>query len=186
MTETREKKQQAGGSAREVAALDELERLINESVPRLNEDVFLRQYLPLFASQETDVDLSSWLDVCGNAYMPVDIVRDGEVVYRIPPLVKQMPIEAGRRRGEDSIFEVLETAAKKSMINPHLGQAYLDNELDRRIVRLSITPDEVQFWNDLFTRNGYPPLVENLPEHFQVEANAGSAGDLFADGFEEL
>lgn len=173
----------AGGSPREKAALDELERSTEELIPRIAEQFFVSRYLPLFASQEADVDLTSWLDVCGNAYIPVDVVSGNEVLFRVPALIRQMPT-ATTRRGRESVYEMMETANKKSQINPNLGRAYLERQIDHRINRLGVDASEVETWNSIFTRYGYPPIMEvSGGETVKVEKEKE---DLFEDGFEEL
>ena len=172
----------AGSTDREVAALDALEKLREEMIGKLPESIFVKKFLPLFASQEQNVDISEWLNVCHNAYLPVDIVSGNEVLFRVPSLVKQIPTKVSRR-GQDSVYEMMETVVKKTAINPNLGKNYLDRQLDIRIQRLGITPEEVKVWNEIFSRYGYQPLANTVTAE---PVSTGSKEDLFSDGFDPL
>lgn len=173
----------AGAGARELGVLDALENLREEMIARLPENIFVNKFLPLFASEAENVDISEWLNVSVNTYLPVDVINTkGEVLYRVPPLTRELPTKLSRR-GQDSVYEMMETVAKKSSVNPNLGNNYLDRQLDLRIARLGVTPEEVVIWNDIFTRYGYKPIAEiNGVE----VSDSSEKEDLFSDGYDPL
>lgn len=179
-----------GGADYEVEALDTLSKM--ESKAAVPESVFVKEYLPLFAgeSKNAEVDISKWLDVAGNAYRSVDVIKDNEVLFTVPPLLKRSPTNV-KRRPQDSIYELVDLVQKKTAVHPQIGRSFMNSQLDARISRLSSDPSEVATWNDIFKRYGYEPIndqiVAETDNDGKVTASSSqSASDLFDDGHEEL
>ena len=146
-----------GGSAAELEAFDLIAKMADE-VPRVSEQEFVSKYLPLFASQHTGVDLSPWLDVCKSAMLPVDVMANGKVLYRVPALVRTIPTTANPI-GRMPMSEVLANAKLKAEVYPPAGDAYLDAHTSARISKVSTNMEELVAWNNIFTRYGYDPIV---------------------------
>lgn len=174
----------AGATEQEKEALEILSKMEEKAV--ISEDIFVKRYLPMFASKDKNVDLTPWLDVAGNAYRYVDVRSGDEVLFTVPPLLKRSPTNV-TRRPRDSMIEFMSLVEKKMAINPHLGRSFMDAELDHRVARLGIDLDETEQWNKIFERYGIEPIVE-LSEDQVSKASAGEGQDkgLFSDGYEEL
>lgn len=174
----------AGGTDQEKEALELLSAMEDKAV--VSEDIFVKRYLPMFANKQEGVDLTSWLDVAGNAYRYVDVRRGDEVLFTVPPLLKRSVTNV-TRRPRDSIIEFMSLVEKKTAVNPHLGRSYMNAELDHRIARLGIDPSEISVWNSIFERYDIEPIAE-VPTEAGLQDNDGETQDrgLFSDGYEEL
>lgn len=147
-------------SAAENTALDLILDLAKTEIPTIREEVFVNNYLPLLASKEVGVDLTPWLEVCGHFYRPVDVVKDGEVLYRVPALLKQTPVNSpvGPR---DSVDERIKTSRLKARVHPRLGKTYFEQELGKLVGSNAPDMESLSVWNGILSRYGYEPLTND-------------------------
>lgn len=164
-------------------AMDFLINAQDTDVPRLPESVFVGKYLPILAdTQSGKADLSQWLDVCGNGYRPVDVVRGDEVLFRVPPILKRYPT-TGMRRGM-SIGEIMAQAQAHSTLAPRLGANYLDQKLGEKVEHLSPELQELAVWNGILERYGYPVIKTTAP--VAAEAEKPQDKPLFSGEFDDF
>lgn len=179
-----------GGSEEEQEALD---TILNseEDRPAVSESVFTERYLPVFAGVSEGSDkIDSWLDIAGNVYRSVDIMRDGEVVFTVPPLVRRIHPSTLRRRG-GSMTDAMEMILKKTQQAPRAGQAYAAREVEERVQATTIEKDPIGVWNEIFVYYGYGPIVdeETVAESQEEEGEESSSGkdqEIFLNGDELL
>lgn len=131
--------------------------LMELDIPQLQEDVFVSRFLPWFADPPADMDLGPWLDVARNPQMPVHIVKDNQILFTVPPLLRDVPF-AEAKGPQDSIFEIMALFKKKLDLSPVFGENYLNNELSAKLPGVKPTLDVLHTWNEIFTRYGYPTI----------------------------
>lgn len=146
--------------------------LLNDPSSRnkLPEQLFKSNFLPLFAGQETqsEVTLGLWVSVAGTPFAEVDIIDDnGQVLFTVPPIFERHIVDPTVPR--DMPFSVVADTVEKMLIqNPFRAQAFLHHHLDAALV-----PDAtVEKWRDayagrmseIFKRYGVVPEWEkNAP-----------------------
>jgi len=74
-------------------ALEEMQQLLKDSREvglgrmQLDEATFRREWLGAFAGGEGYLNANKWVfEVAGSYYTPVDVMKNGEVVFTIPPI----------------------------------------------------------------------------------------------------
>lgn len=164
-------------------AMDFLINAQDTDVPRLPESVFVGKYLPILAdTQSGKADISQWLDVCGNGYRPVDVVRGDQVLFRVPPILKRYPTP-GMRRGL-SIGEIMAQAQAHSSLAPRLGANYLEQKLHEKVEHLTPEVQELAVWNDILRRYGYPVIEAAV--QIPSEAEKSQEKPLFSGEFDDF
>lgn len=175
--------------------LDDILEDTANTMPVLPEPIFVKHFLPLFASEE-EVDLTPWLDVAGNAQNPVRVInREGEVLFTVPPLLRDVPFRGERGEGDGNpINEVIEDALNQGRMSPVLGNRLVRSALEERLVRIPTDLNVLEQWNEIFRRYNYPEItvpqdVRDAWEEAKALSTGGSPSadnDLDTDEFEEL
>lgn len=174
-------------SDKEREALDEIAALADMR-PRISEELFVSRYLPILGSRQPNTDITPWLEVAGNAYRAVDVVKDGNVLFTVPPIFRQIPTKI-HRRGSESVLEIVETSKLHAAQHPRVGQHYLDQHLSSSVERVDPETEQLEKWKEVLKRYGYD--TQDQPTALGAEsAVAGNepanSRDIFDGGFEEL
>lgn len=129
--------------------------------PRIQESVFVRQYLPMFAANPEKVDgiiyVNAWINVAGSPFQAVDVYNGTEFLYRVPPLLNAddgMLKDLGRN---GSIHETLQEAALKANVIPKLGEHHLRQWLTDRLGS-GLNLEIAKQWNAIFARYNLPTI----------------------------
>lgn len=141
--------------------VDAFRMLAEPSVPVIEEYVFVKKYLPLFVDNDKEVPVSLWLEVARHPYNPVDVVSNGQVIYRVPPLCKRVNINA-INNPRDSVYEMISTYKMKSDVHPTLGDKFLEQKTNELIRKETLDTSTLKQWNVIFARYNLP-LIE-IPE----------------------
>ena len=138
-----------------VEAMLSISDMTDNIVRAVPEHTFRTKYLPLFVNTTGKVDLSKWLDVSGTAYESVNVVKDGRVLFVVPPLVKRHPtlINVDSRFSASTI--VAESIQHHSR-HPALGMSHLMNNLGGKVLKEGVNLEEVKQWNMILQYYGYP------------------------------
>lgn len=161
--------------------------LEEQTAKRMSERVFTNIWLPVFAGEGNPyrVTLQHWVNYAESPFRAVDVVNEqGEVLFRVPSLMKREkvnPISGDRRH---SIDHVLRSAEQMANFHPMQGYHYLEAELTKRALIMQvpgIVLKDLETWNAIFQRYGKPPL-KAVDEKGQATSDpATPAGD--ADDF---
>lgn len=125
-------------------ALKHMRKVEETDKPKITEEAFVQRLLPLLLNQqeETDVDVTVWLEIAGNPHREIDVAdRSGTVLFTVPPLVARTPTLAPTRegRGLNGIGEILATySAKQASEHPVAAHVFLEHALRNEI----LTPDQ--------------------------------------------
>lgn len=171
---------------KEREALDQIAQFADE-VPRIEESLFVARYLPILASRTPNTDLTPWLQVVGNPYRSCDVFKDGQVLFRVPPIFRRIPTKL-HRSGMESVLEIVETSKLHAAQHPRVGQHYLEQHLKSSIDSVDPEDEPMKQWNDILARYGYdkaPPDGAQSVAATVSEAPKESE-NLFDGGFEEL
>lgn len=164
--------------------------------PQIQEDRFAREFLPLFAEPSADANTAmiKWLDISGNVFMPVNVFRGKDFIFRVPPLMQQTPFRENNGGPKHSLFEEINTAEKKRMVLPALGEAHMRDYVYSRVDHdLEASVEIARAWNSIFEAYGYEPIPlpgdESTPNADAVETDTAqqvSPGDVEISGYREL
>lgn len=136
-----------------------------QSIVSLPEDVFVANFLPLFAGEPVPdtVSLNVWFGVAGNPYMPVKVVSNTnptEVLYVVPPYFDRGVIEIDKADETASpLTHVLKTTEQLSRIHPKRAQNYFQEQLNRRNMTkddTSLAAKNAATWISIFERYNKP------------------------------
>lgn len=163
-------------------AMLSIKEMTDSIVRAIPEDVFRRKYLPMFMSTEKKVDMSPWLDICGTAYEPVNVIKGGRVIFVIPPLVKRHPtiINVDSRFSAPTIIKEAQQYQER---HPKLGVAHLVKHLSTKVFTEGVNLEEVAQWNTVLTYYGYPTIGDIAPAG--SEDDTPQHTELDDDDFEE-
>ncbi len=134
---------------------------------RLDEDTFKNIFLPMFYGIEEEklhphAKIGGWIHCAGGVYNEVDIIgKEGEVLFRVPPVKLQLPVNYKRDRRRSSLLSELQTANLHAARHPVQGANYLKSVLDSYIVETKELDQVLSYmrrWSDIFKRYGYPSL----------------------------
>lgn len=154
---------------------DTLNTTSEQSVQVLPEEIFINNFLPLFAGEkgpESEV-LNIWFGIAGNPYMPVKISgKDGEILYTVPPFFDRGAVRIDRAGANAApISHIVTTTEQLTKIHPRRGEAYFEDQINRRNIVDLKSPQAVRnslVWVDIFERYKMP-----VPEYLkQVRAEA--------------
>jgi hypothetical protein len=153
--------------------------------PSIQEARFVNEFLPIFVGEAPAADISKWYAVCGHPYMPVNVFRGDEFIFRVPPMMRQAPKYLTDASRGHTIFEHFSTAEKKRAILPVLGEAHLHDFVLSRIEQDPVGVDIARAWNSIFAAYGKPliPLPDESAE--RVSTTAGTELPTNADFTEE-
>ena len=167
----------------------ELLSSFEEEKPRISEELFVSRYLPLLASRQTGVDVTPWLQVAGNAYRSVEVVKDGKVLFTVPPLLRQIPTKI-HRRGAESVLEIVETSRLHAAQHPRVGQYYLEQHLQGAVDPEPPEESALKEWYNVLKGYGYDVAAtadaDSASDNGDNPKVAEPGPDIFAGGIEEL
>lgn len=165
-------------------------------LPSIQEDRFVREFLPMFANLDgSQVNLNSWLDIAGHPHMPVNVLRGNTFLFRVPPILRDVRMIPGEQSKGQSLYEEILTAEKKRAILPALGEAHMRDNIISRVKHDAASLEYIVAWNSIFKVYGYPEvelpkpiqdaLTEAAPEAEATPAAADNPNDVISD-FREL
>lgn len=146
-----------------VDAMTSIGEMTDDIVRAIPEPEFRKKYLPIFTSTASDVDLSPWLDISGTAYESVNVVKDGRVLFVVPPLVKRHPTLVN----VDSRYSAATIAAEARQYesrHPNQGTQHLVRHLSVKVVKDGVNLEEVAQWNEILAYYGQPTIGDLKPE----------------------
>ena len=130
--------------------------------PRIQESVFVKQYLPMFAANPEKVDgiiyVNTWINVAGSPFQAVDVYNGSEFLYRVPPLLNSDDTMLKNIGRNGSIHETLQEAALKASVIPKLGEHHIRQWLTDRLGTGTINLDIARQWNLIFARYNLPQI----------------------------
>lgn len=139
---------------------DVVAALSTPDYPRIQESVFVKQYLPMFAADPARVDgiiyVNTWINVAGSPFQAVDVYQGNVFLYRVPPLLNSDDTMLKNIGRNGSIHETLQEAALKASVIPKLGEHHIRQWLTDRLGTGNINLDVARQWNLIFTRYNLP------------------------------
>jgi hypothetical protein len=123
---------------------------------RIDYDTFRRKYAELLLSKDP-VDLTPWEQVAGNPYSRVDVIRNGKIVYTVPPLwrsqVTLMPDVYER-----SMSKVQLDFSKQYEIHPEASMKTIQNGISSRLNPGKVDLADLLNWNKILIDMGREPI----------------------------
>lgn len=180
-------------------AMDELRKV---EVPRIQENDFLTNWLPLF-SDLTDTEKETLDDettrrpmmlwaqnVAKNPLSPVDVFNGETFLFRVPPLFRDVTFDYRDRHPSYDIAHEITVAEKKRTILPALGEAHFQDRVAAVILpKFVLDETGAQMWNEIFSRYGMPPIdlaVKTPTVQKEASASELSADDIGDEPLDEL
>lgn len=150
-------------------AMDELRRI---PAPRIQENIFLKRWLPLFSDltpEEKDhIDdprrrrpMMHWVqNVSLKSTNAVDVYDGDTFLYQVPPLHRDIVFDFRKQNPAYDLSGEVAIAGKKAAILPALG----DEHLRERVTKVVLPPfvlDETaaRAWNIIFARYSLPLIL---------------------------
>lgn len=172
-------------TARPSQIIDIAKQLVDGPKPRIDESIFIKNYLPLFSaniakgSEEKDfVPITAWLDVAASPFNEVEVVSGDQVLFVVPPLAVDAKGLFKESESKKSIADVVVEASKRSEIMPKLGEMHLRQYLLNRLQEKTITLDIAERWNIIFKRYGLPVIPLPVDEKPAVEASTTNTPEV--------
>lgn len=170
-----------------------LGRLINEAQVSIEEDAFIKLFLPLFAGDfnksraNYEQALEAWYRVAGSPYAPVNVVRGGRVVAVVPPV--RVNVLNGKHSGSvQDVAAMMEDVAHMRTLSPQAARNLEITALHERFLRRIPKPNlsEAQkAWFNLLNQYGRAPdalSASDSKAQTDNKAKAQAADDMFDYG----
>lgn len=161
----------------------------NGTVATIDENVFVRSFLPHFYSEQEITDkydprvdkggvITSWVrNVAGGVYNVVNVLRNGEVIYRVPPVYGQLnavgPTARERSlrlliKDAEEMWERL-PASKNAQLAHALNQSLIpaDPDADRHTFLTTPNLKYLFVMDEIFTYYGYDSIL--TPEIMSIK-----------------
>lgn len=104
----------------------------------INEIIFVRDFLPLFAGETKDnlsVLLDYWYTIAGSPYRPVNVVDGtGKFIIQVPPILDRNSVAAKPNSGE--LAGMLEMARQRAVMSANGASMMVANDLNERFTEL--------------------------------------------------
>lgn len=140
-----------------VDSMLQLQQYDSETARVVSEHDFRNKYLELLTNTAGKVDLTPWLQVCGTAYEPVNIVKDGKTIFTVPPLLQRHPTLSRVDSRFSSTTIVAEARGHASRL-PHLGFQHLVNNMSEKVILDGVDYGYVKQWNEILAYYGKPVI----------------------------
>jgi len=160
--------------------------LLQTSQSNIQEEDFIRYFLPLFAgdyakeASKFSETLVQWYRVAGSPFASVNVVKNGQIVAVVPAVKKN--ILSGRHSGRlDDVGMIFENAKQRATLHPKFAQNATVAALHERFLTNIPRPDlseEQRKWFDLLNRYG------RAPKSMLAQASAPSVQAQSDDDFE--
>lgn len=164
-----------------------LQQYDSETARVVSDADFRNKYLPILTDTSGKVDLSPWMAVCGTAYEPVNIVKDGRVLFTVPPMLQRHPTLSRVDSRFSSPTIVAEARGHASRL-PHLGFHHLVKNMSEKMILDGPEYTYLKQWNEILAYYGKETIhvPENLLPQSAPALNAPVATEAFGDDdFEE-
>lgn len=159
-----------------------IQEMTDDIVRAIPEHEFRQKYLPMFVSEEKDVDLSPWLDVSGTAYESVNVVKNNAVIFVVPPLIKRHPTLVNVQ-SHKSAHTIVNEARQYHDRHPAQGLRHLVENLGNKVVKEGVDMESVKQWNAILEYYGYEPIGNLKADNAIEEPQLPEFKD---DDFEEM
>lgn len=141
--------------------------------PRVLESDFARYYVfGLHNRTDYPEQFQAWLDVASTVNHSVDVVRDNEVLFTVPPLLMPYPTEVEYDSAR-ALTNIVDRALGNGAINPALVEKSLRQELGAHLKHtiqgdegIALLAEHISAWDEIFARYGlpmrYPEVTEKI------------------------
>lgn len=156
----------------------------------IDEQVFIDIFLPYFAGY-TEIedfppgwDMSVWYRIAGSPSGRVNVVRNGEVLFSVPPVVNTPGMVSADLQSSSYTRSAIAIEEMK-MVRPDISRNIMDTELNKRkpITYQDVHEKYIKEWGDIFFRYGYF-VDDNKEIPTEDKRNNGSTLEDIVDDWE--
>lgn len=160
-----------------LAAMQQLIEDGRNDVARLPENLFVQNLLPVLTDRSGKVDIGVWLDIAGNGFRPIDVIApNGEVMFRVPPLMTPIPTQV-KRDSRHSLALLVEETNRRRLQHPAIGETFLRAQLAQRGVEQVLPIEQIRQWNTILVRYGHPPVIDLAKYDLPTEPGTAAASE---------
>lgn len=165
-------------------AMEEIQMLGKEDIPKVPEHLFVEHILPLMVNRTDEkINLGDWITLAGNPQMPINVVDGfGEILFQVPPLIRSVPTRVNEN-AQQSIDKVVSTAEMMYQQHPVQGHVYLNRGLRKKMPTIEPDIAAAKQWNSILKRYGYPPLGKSEQS---TDSGSSGASSIFTGEDDEL
>lgn len=154
-------------------------------LPKVEYHLFVKKYLPLLVQEPGTVNMDEWVSVAKTPYHPVEVVKNGEVLYTVPPLLRrQKPHTASSSERSMSNISIL--VEKQANIHAPAAMETLRRSLLARIDPEDINEEYVREWTRILIDHGYLEKAEPTGTATDAISDGTSIAEAFTDEYEDL
>lgn len=175
--------------------------IMEQALPEIDEAHFVNLFLPILTSEDSNVDLSPWLAVCGRGSVPVRVFKmegDKKVyLYKVPALLDASGLTRTVYTARRSMSHAITDAIVSAQSRPAgMRDKILYDKISQADVGQSKENEEsIAEWNYILRLYGKKPLSDTLPERVNAAdlkpldstAVAAAVGNtsVVVEGFED-
>lgn len=158
----------------------------DENVRAIDEHTFRTRFLELLTNTESPQPTIGWLQIARSPYNPVNVVKDGKLLFTVPPLVRTHPTNIN----VDSFTNCNVIAVEYKQYlrqHPNVGMNYISQAMAGKLQLSGPDYDYVASWNKVLEYYGKPliPLPTSFKEKEAVDDTNQPETVFDDDEFEE-
>lgn len=184
----------AGNNIDIKAIWENMQRAVENEIPRMPEGAFKEIFLPMFVDQNNNTHhqvMANWVQISGSPFKSVHVVDDNDrskILFTVPPISERSALNNLEVTDKDgnplqTIAHVIDTYGKLQGTGPGVAENYLNEQLNKRFELMRNTPDYIknyQAWKEIFARYGKGELLETK-EAVAAKPSEGTAQDVIED-----
>lgn len=166
----------------QLKALDQIAEM--ETIGEVDINIFRERYLPILAGKVEGANPAVWLEVAKSPTAPVNVMENGKVAFKVPPLIREANI-VPNTDSRNSMIEIVATTALKGEMHPRLGISYFREKSSEKIRMSDIDMEMLGQWNAILKRFGYETVGSHVADSVKAEAPKEETTPTIS-GYDEL
>lgn len=154
-----------------IDSMKSITEMTEDAIRQMPEHIFRTTYLPLLLGEIADGNMRLWADAAGGAYNEVEIVKDGKVIFTVPPLMRRHPTRV-KHKQEDSIATIAGEAQLHMNNHPLMGQRMLVNKISKKNILQGYDEKSVAQFNAILKYYDRPLIGDVVDDEGNVTKRA--------------
>ena len=140
----------------------------NLEIPKLDEKLFIKYYLPFFNVPNPPQDamtnlLHYHLSITDNPYVPIHVYRGKEFLFEVPPIYRDDTEERLNKFGKDNLSKILAEISLCQQAGSNMEAVSLSMLLENAVEeKVKISPKHVEQWKYIFKFYNIKPVQYDI------------------------
>lgn len=133
----------------------------------IDEHTFRTRFLDLLTNTESTQPTIAWMQVAKGPYNPVNVVKDGKLLFTVPPLIRTHPTNINVD-GHTNCNVIAVEYKQYLQQHPNMGMSYINEALSTKLKLAGPDYEYIAQWNKILEYYGKPLIP--LPDSFTPDS----------------